>query len=49
MTSRGQCPMGGGACECLHHPLQEILYPRLCMLLLFIFIIPKSTGLRLKV
>ena len=31
MTSRGQCPRGGGgACECLHPPpLQEILYPRL--------------------
>ena len=28
MTSRGQCPRGGGgACECLHPPLQEILYP----------------------
>ena len=29
MTSRGQCPRGGGACECLDPPLQEILYPRL--------------------
>ena len=30
MTSRGQCPRGGGACECLHPPpFQEILYPRL--------------------
>ena len=30
MTLRGQCPRGGGACECLHPPpLQEILYPRL--------------------
>ena len=28
MTSHGQCPRGG-ACECLHPPLQEILYPRL--------------------
>ena len=28
MTSRGQCPRGGGACEWLHPPpLQEILYP----------------------
>ena len=29
MTSRGQGPRGGGACECLDPPLQEILDPRL--------------------
>ena len=29
MTSRGQCPRGVCACEYLHPPFQEILYPRL--------------------
>ena len=32
MTSRGQGPRGGGACECLDPPLQEILDPRLLLL-----------------